>query len=88
MAFIIGKYCNLIGAQIDDYQALSPLAFLGYRQGFIQGGGGGGGVPRDFPSSAKVPPPPPPRILKVYLYGFMVLGDFSWNFHFSIVWLV
>ena len=46
---------------------------------------GGGGAPRDFLSPAKVPlvtPPPPQNFesLCTILYGFMVLGDFSWSF--------
>ena len=44
--------------------------------------GGGGGAPRDFPSPAKVPPPPPPQNFEsvcTVLYGFVVLGDFSWS---------
>ena len=49
--------------------------------GFHTGGGGGGA--RDFSSPAKIPPPPPPQnfeSLCTILYGFVILGDFSWRF--------
>ena len=49
------------------------------RTGFHMGGGGGAqGFP--LPSESESPPPQNFESLCTILYGFMVLGDFSWSF--------